>query len=291
MENNIDIVEKMKLLTTKYTPEYLAKLEKKCYEDDREYPENFSNWYPCIKDFGNFKHAEIISNQIFTFEEVHKMQKTENIDDVNWEIWYEILRPTIEKMERRTWYSIKNGCYSNKFDFETSINKSKLDLPKNLFKINYNSTMYDTGGYTELVVREYIPYDPDHTITIYNGMPLRTEVRVFYNMDTKEIEYIEDYWNYDYCSKHINKLNDKLLFDLFHNKSNISLTDHSKELNKVMKFIEENINTLKIEGLKGVWSIDFMYDRDLNSTYLIDMARGFRSAYWNPNKLKNEIKI
>ena len=290
MENNIDIVEKMKLLTTKYTPEYLAELEKKCYEDDREYPENFSNWYPCIKDFGNFKHAEIISNQIFTFDEVHKMQETERIDDVNWEEWLKILWPTIEKMKTGTYYSIKNGCFSNKFDFDKSI-CTKKDLARRLFEINYISTMYETGGYTELVVREYIPCDLNHTITIYNGMPLRTEVRVFYNMDTKEIEYIEDYWNYDYCSKHINKLNDKLLFDLFHNKSNISLTDHSKELNKVIKYIEENINTLKIEGLKGVWSIDFMYDRDLNSTYLIDMARGFRSAYWNPNKLKNEIKI
>ena len=135
------------------------------------------------------------------------------------------------------------------------------------------SSMYETGGYTELVVREYIPCDLDHTITIYNGMPLRTEVRVFYNMDTKEIEYMVDYWDYDYCSKHITKLNDKLLFDLFHNKSNIPLTNHSIELNKVMKFIEDNISALKIEGLKGIWSIDFMYDRDLNNVYLIDMAR------------------
>ena len=287
MENNI--VEKMKLFTTKYTPEYLAELEKKCYEDDRAYPENFSNWYPCIKDFGNFKHAEIISNQIFTFEEVHKMQETEYIDDIDWEEWLKILWPTIEKMKTGTYYSIKNGCFSNKFDFDKSI-CTKKDLARRLFEINYISTMYETGGYTELVVRELIPCDLDHTITIYNGMPLRTEVRIFYNMDTKEIEYIEDYWNYDYCSKHINKLNDKLLFDLFHNKSNIPLTDHSLELNKVIKFIEENINTLKIEGLKGVWSIDFMYDRDLNNVYLIDMARGFRSAYWNPDKLKDEIK-
>ena len=63
MEN--DIVDQMKLFTNKYTPEYLAELEKKCYEDDRNYPENFSNWYSCIKDFGNFKHADIIANQIY----------------------------------------------------------------------------------------------------------------------------------------------------------------------------------------------------------------------------------
>ena len=287
MESNIDIVEKLKLFTNKYTPEYLAELEKKCYEDDRNYAENFSNWYPCIKNFGNFKHAKIIANQIFTFEEVHKMQETERIDDVNWEEWLKILWPTIEKMRTGTYYSIKNGCFSNKFDFEKSI-CTKKDLARRLFEINYVSTMYETGGYTELVVRELIPCDLDHTITIYNGMPLRTEVRVFYNMNTKEIEYMEDYWDYNYCKDKIPRLNDKLLFQLFHNKSNIELTDHKKELNKVMKYIEDNINTLKIEGLEGIWSIDFMYDRDLNNVYLIDMARGFRSAYWNPKKLKNE---
>lgn len=287
MEN--DIVDQMKLFTNKYTPEYLAELEKKCYEDDRNYPENFSNWYSCIKDFGNFKHADIIANQIFTFEEVHKMQETEYIDDVDWEEWLKILWPTIEKMQTGTLYSIKNGCFSNKFDFEKCL-CTKKDLARRLFDINYLSTMYETGGYTELVVREYIPCDLDHTITIYNGMPLRTEVRVFYNMDTREIEYIVDYWDYDYCNDKITKLNDKLLFNLFHNKTNIELTDHSKELEKVINFIKENINTLKIEGLEGIWSIDFMYDRDLDSVYLIDLARGFRSAYWNPEKLKIEKK-
>lgn len=270
MEN--DIAEMMKRFTSKITPEYLEELERNCYEDDRKYPENFSNWYPCIKDFGNFKHAEIVSNQIFTFEESHIMRETDKIDDVDWEQWLKILWPTIEKMKTGTLYNIKNGCFSNKFNFDKCL-CIKKDLVRKFYDINYYSTMYETGGYTEIVVREYIPCDLDHTITIYNGMPLRTEVRVFYNMDTKEIEYMVDYWDYDYCSKHITKLNDKLLFDLFHNKSNIPLTDHSIELNKVMKFIEDNINTLKIEGLKGIWSIDFMYDRDLNNVYLIDMAR------------------
>ena len=40
-----------------------------------------------------------------------------------------------------------------------------------------------------------------------------------------------------------------------------------------------NIKLSKVEGLDGIWSVDFMYiDGDM---YLIDMALGHRSYYWS----------
>lgn len=284
-----DFKTKLKKITEQFTPEFINELKEKHYKEDREYPENFSNWYPHIKSFGNFAHADIISNQIFTFEETEIMKETDDINKVNWNKINEILKPTLDKMEPYKIYNIKNGCFSNKFDFKTCL-ATKENLAQQLWKINYQSSMFDTGGYTELVVREYIPYNNENTLTIYNGMPLRTEIRAFHNLDTRKIEYIVDYWNYDYCSKGMHSLNDKVIFDIYHNKTNIEVVDHQKEFEKVSKFIEENIDTLKFDNkLKGIWSIDFMYDNNSNSIYLIDMARGFRSAYWNTEKLKKII--
>lgn len=291
MANDINFEDIMKHIQSEFTPEKLEEASLNAYKEDREYPENFSNWYHNIEDFGKFAHAEIISNQIFTKQEVDIMEETDNFSKVNWEKINEVLQPTLDKMKPHRWYNIKNGCFSNKFEFDTCT-ATKENLAEQLWKINYMSSMFSTGGYTELVVREYIPEDLNHCLTIYNGMPLRTELRVFYNMETDEIEYVVDYWDYDYCRDNLKTLNDKLIFDIFHNKTNVEVTDHKIMLDRVENMVRENINTLKFnkDFFKGIWSIDFMYDINTNKLYLIDMARGFRSAYWNFGKLKPETQ-
>lgn len=285
-------MKEFKIPNLDYTPEKLDQLAEQNYIDDRNYPENFSNWYYCIKDFGKFKHAKIISNQIFTLDEVKAFQETDIYDKVNWTKLNKILKPTLDKMEPYKYYSIKNGSFSNKFDFDTCI-ATKKDLVQKLWKINYMSAMYDTGGYTELVVRELIPYNFSKTATIYNGMPLREELRVFYNMDEKKIEYVNDYWDYDYCFKNLHNKTDEIIFMWFHNKTRKRHEQHIHEINVMKQKIKERIDTLKIEGLSGIWSIDFMLVKDndnYNGIWLIDMARGFRSAYWNPARLTQETK-
>lgn len=268
-----------------YTKEYLEELSKKSYNEDRECLECFSNWYSHIIDFGYFKHSNIIANQIFTYDEVKAMQETDLIDKVNWNTINEILKPTRDKMNKNQIYSIKNGCFSNKFNFSTCL-ATKDNLAKQLWKINYNSAMFDTGGYTELVVREVIPNHLEYP-TIYNGMPLREEVRVFYNMDTKQIEYIVDYWDYDYCYENIGNINDKIIFNWFHNKIEGRKESHEMILEETKKIIRKKIDTLKFDDkLKGIWSIDFL--KEESELYLIDMARGDRSAYWDTNKLIKE---
>lgn len=190
-------------------------------------------------------------------------------------------------MEPGVLYNIKNGSFSNKFDFQTCIT-TKNDLAQDLWKINYEAACLDINGYTELIVRQYLPYDKKNTPTIYNGMPLREEIRVFYNMDTKEIEYMVDYWDYEYCSSYLNKT-DSIIFDYFHNKIGNRKTNHNKLLLQLETQIRKNINSLQFsDKLTGVWSIDFMYNEVDKNIYLIDMARGFRSAYWDINKLKSE---
>ena len=290
--NNTDLDKLLSKVSKQFTPEYFEELTKKCYIDDREYPENFSNWYNHIINFGNFKHADIISNQIFTLEDIKVMQETDNINKVNWNKINEILKPSLDKMDSNKLYNIKNGCYSNKFDFNTSI-ASKDNLAEQLWKINYQSTMYDTGGYTELVIRDLIYSDPREIPTIYNGMPLQEEIRVFYNMDLKQIEYIVDYWDYDYCNQSITNKTDNIIFNWFHNKIPGRNINHQETIRILEGQIKRDIDTLKFDNeLKGIWSIDFMskinHDNCSYDLYLIDMARGERSAYWDPTKLTNK---
>lgn len=261
-------------------------LAKKSYKRDREKPENFSNWYPCIEDFGKFKTPELISNQILTFEELQIWMNELDKEKVNYDALEKILQPTLSKLDKYKCYFIKNGCFSNKFNFKNCIT-TRRDLVRNLWEINYSSLLYDTGGETELVVREMIPYDLENTYTIYNGMPLRTELRVFYNMDKKSpIEYVVDYWNFEYCHEHIYGLTDRTIFETF-----CEQTQTLQNFVYIVDYVHQYIDTLKFsDKLTGIWSIDFMLCKDLDEkydgVYLIDMARGEKSAYWDETKLR-----
>ena len=284
-DNSNKLIDYMKHIQLKLSDDFFEKASKNAYKEDREYPENFSNWYKHILEFGKFKHADIISNQVFTWEETNIICKDDLINRVDWASINSILKPSLDKMKPNKLYNIKNGAFSNKFDFDTCVT-TKDELAEKFWKIEYQSALLDTGGYTELVVREYIPYDHSVTPTIYNGMPLREEIRVFYNMDTKCIEYMVDYWDYGYCYNKFSTVTDEIVFDYFHNKFGRRFTNHNSKLEEIKQQIQDNINTLKFDNcLSGVWSIDFMYVDDLdeyNGIWLIDMARAHRSAYWNP---------
>lgn len=288
MPTHKEIEDYFNSLSEKLTPEFFEQLKIASYKRDREYPENFSNWYSHIKDFGKFKHAEVLYNQILTLEDLEILQE-EQLSKVDWNKLQEVLQPTISKMTPYKLYNLKNGCYSNKFDFETSIVDTQ-DIAQKLWKINYESSMKETGGFTEVVLREFIPSD-NKTPTIYHGMPLRTEVRIFYNMETKKIEYAVDYWDYDYCSQWLN-ITDRIVFDWYTKRP-----EKTTQLEDTIDYIYKYIDTLKFdETMKGIWSIDFMLcnNKDVyenyNGIYLIDMARGFRSAYWDPDNLTPETK-
>lgn len=273
----------------RFTPEYLEQLSKNSYNQDRAYPENFSNWYYHIIDFGAFKTPKVESLQVFTWEETELICKDDFFDNVNWNVVENILKPTLDKLNPHKYYHIKNGAFSNKFDFSTCVT-TKKDLAKNFWKIQYQSALFDTGGYTELVVRELIPSNIYEIPTIYNGMPLREEIRVFYNMNTNKIEYMVDYWDYKYCREHINEKTDQIVFDWFHNQLGGRTENHQDLVYEICQKIQSNIDTLKFDGvLDGIWSIDFMYVNETSDIYLIDMARGNRSAYWDIDKCSKGV--
>jgi hypothetical protein len=169
---------------------------------------------------------------------------------------------------------IKTGAFSNKFDFSTCCCRWE-ELTENFIKILAMSEMFDCyDGQSEVVLRSVIPT----TICekIYNGMPLRSEFRVFWNFDNDCPLYVVNYWNYSYCEPFLND-EDKAAF-----KSAEERLERDFEGNKG-RVIELCRKVLGDVALEGCWSLDVLMD-DEDDFWLIDMAVAERSAYWEVSR-------
>ena len=174
---------------------------------------------------------------------------------------------------------MKNGCFSNKFDFNRSCRLEAYDeeaITRNFVNLQGASLLYDTGGNMEIVFREFIQ-PPKGTPTIYNGMPFRPEMRVFYNFDRHSYCYSVNYWDWDYCHERIaENARDKYIYETAY--------PEMKELYEYRKscFLPTILSALRqVRKLTGIWSLDFILDED--RVWFIDAAIADRSAYWDAN--------
>ena len=71
---------------------------------------------------------------ILTLNDI-ELLKEEHYDNVNFAEIRKVLQPTIDRMTPYKVYSLKNGCFSNKFEFNTSM-VTDVDIAENLWKIN-----------------------------------------------------------------------------------------------------------------------------------------------------------
>ena len=134
MENNLDInmMRLIKNMQDRYTPEYFEELSKNSYKEDRNYPENFSNWYFHIKDFGKFKTAKIINNQIeqkkqlsvnstyFSRKTIDYSNLTINFDKTAWQIQRQIYAFSFRP------YQLLSMAGKNISDIKIKLEKSRL---------------------------------------------------------------------------------------------------------------------------------------------------------------------
>lgn len=138
-----------------------------------------------------------------------------------------------------------------------------------------NRCFYGANTTNEWVVREYIK-DKENNPTIYNGLPLHTEYRVFVDFDTKEILGASPYWRSDVMKNEFKKVSSpqerhdyvvyKMHEDILNQRYHESVQTVLAELKKVIPRIE----------LTGQWSVDVM--RNGNDYYIIDMALAENSA-------------
>lgn len=188
-------------------------------------------------------------------------------------------------------YFIKTGTFSSKFDFRNAkVTKGQevSELGSYLWYIQHqanqmasplnNRVIYGVSSNNEWVVREFID-DKENNPTIYNGLPLHTEYRVFVDFDTEEVIGISPYWHPEVMKE--NFLDIGVSAPIQKNHDYINYINHEETL---MKRYEENkdlvvsevLKLLKDCKLKGQWSIDVMQNG--SDFWLIDMARASESA-------------
>jgi hypothetical protein len=143
-------------------------------------------------------------------------------------------------------------------------------------QINYASLCVGAGGFSELVVRDYIHCDSRTTPTIYNGLPLVPEFRVFYDFETREPMYTVNYWEYDYVQPNLYAATDKIIFE--HERERIENAFYGRS-DEVELLVARHMRN--VDGLSGQWSIDIMLASD--KYWLIDMAQAKNSAYFRGN--------
>lgn len=185
-------------------------------------------------------------------------------------------------------YFIKTGTYSSKYEFRNAhIHEPKEvdEMGEYFLLLNHltcsmaapmnNRSFYGANTTNEWVVREYIK-DKESNPTIYNGLPLHTEYRVFVDFDTKEILGVSPYWRSDVMKNKFKEVSspqerhDYVVYlmheDVLNKRYNESVQTVLNELNKVIPHAE----------LSGQWSVDVMRNGD--DYYIIDMALAEYSA-------------
>lgn len=232
-----------------------------------------SYWYPKTKDIG-FKTPNTLITD-FSGDEVELIKRAK-WDELNKEV---IMNRIIDAAKKSKTFNLDNelfirfGTFSNKFNFDTchihNLNElySKLMIifEDMFFKLEWQQKI-------SLVLREYIKTNYKRA-TIYNGMPLNTEFRVFYDFDSDLVLGIYNYWDKNTM---LDNLHDRKDIIEFANTAYL-IEDEFKMLEPKLR--EEVSKKLSSSKLNGKWSVDFLYDG--KEFILIDMAHAECSYYYD----------
>lgn len=258
---------------------------KQLYDDWRSNPNLLSNWYPKIENCGfRTPLTAIIPVPDETLDAMLKdMDGDKDALDKVREFVNASVLPVVLGMQGHLGALpfLKNGDYSGKFCFSHCAPKDTEPATifasfRNLYQEDF--CFKNGSGVIEFVVRERIPA-PQDAPTIYNGMPLRTEFRLFYDFDLKKVLYAVNYWDAGYCRDAIGRSERDL--KVYDEAYPGLLSRYYKTLPRLFALAEERLAT--VEGLSGAWSVDFLLDES-GEIWLIDMAVAHQSAYWDPLK-------
>lgn len=136
-------------------------------------------------------------------------------------------------------------------------------------------------------MREFIE-DPDNNPTIYKGLPLRTEFRVFVDFDTKRVLSVVNYWDEETMINRFQEMRDTHdMHDLITFKANLPrLNARFEKYKDIVK--EKTMVLLESKSqnrLTGQWSMDVMLSG--NDFYIIDMALAEESYYYQSIPLED----
>jgi hypothetical protein len=164
---------------------------------------------------------------------------------------------------------MKTGIFSNKFQFKSTVVNNNKTIGSQLLDIFYTSMTFGADKTSEVIFRQMI-LDQENRLKIYEGMPLHTEFRVFYDFDSKEIVGIANYWHPEVMDSNLQG-EDALTYTIEKEKIVNDFNNHKQLVTEQVKlFLNGSTN------LNGKWSVDVMKNGE--DFWLIDMARMERSA-------------
>ena len=243
-----------------------------------ENPNNFSYWFPKVAPYLEERGIKSPKSKVIPVPEnvmeACFLEKKTDADLIQKWVHTEVM-PALRGAEFPLF--MKNGCFSNKFDFRGSCMLTKYDeqsIADNFANLQSMSLFYDTGGNMEVVFRAFIKPSED-TPTIYNGMPFRPEMRIFYDFDNHSYCYAVNYWDWDYCHDRIaEEEHDKEVYESYYPKL--------KEMYeyRMHYFLPRILAGLRrVDKMTGTWSLDFILDE--HEAWFIDAAVACQSAYWD----------
>lgn len=243
-------------------------------ENLRNNPNNMSYWLPKFRDKGfNIPETTIIPINLEWLEWLQSNSyKPEKIAEfTNWII--KNLEKTDFNTDRELF--IKTGNFSNKFCFSDCHVTNIEVIGKNFLNVFYGSMCVGCEPSPEICVREFIHTDYQRA-TIYEGMKLNTEFRIFYDFDNKSIVGMFNYWDRETMLKHLYEKED---INNFNNSIDAIEKDFEFLKDILAEQVKENISNVE---LTGIWSVDFMFDG--KEFWLIDAAIGSQSYYFDKVK-------
>ena len=254
------------------SPEAVEKRLLEKYEASKVNPENMSYWLTKI-EASTTKGQSILQVPATKIVEIPyewwKWLQSDNYTDEKTKEFNDFLLEGMGSFVPDKTLFMKTGIFSNKFDFRLTVVEDRENIGNQFLDIYYASMCLGPDNTNEAVFREMVA-DTEGRETIYNGMPLHTEFRVFYDFDAKEIVGVANYWHPDEMNRYLSP-EDKLNYNKEEEKIVSDFDNHKKEVaEEVKKFMDG------VTDLSGKWSVDVMKNGE--DFWLIDMARMERSA-------------
>lgn len=288
-------------------------LDSVTYEMISRNPNSIGNWFPALveaarkQDFFKIPSTTIINVPI-TLLQLTRLD-------------YPTLTPTTLQIVDRYCqeafqlnpdkeYFIKTGTYSSKYDFRNAHvagPQEVMELGEYLLFIHFQAIMaagplsipsiYGMSTTTEWCVREFIPSSNKNIPSIYKGLPLRTEYRIFVDFtpddgtDPKIIGYAS-YWDSNLMKNRFSQGDDSDTphqvhdYMIYKAHEDYLLCQYQANIVQICRHVEEMLPDIR---LTGQWSLDIMQDGQ--DFWLIDMARAEESALnncINPGVLRHE---
>lgn len=255
-------------------------------------------WLPKIAEISPFKIPDTkIVKVPLSLLQLGRIFEYRELTPTTFKIINEYCKKVFE-LDLNSTYFIKNGVFSSKFDFrnaKVTTPQEVAELGQYLFYIHQqacqmasllnNKSIYGAGTTNEWVVREYIESPVKETI--YMGLPLNTEYRIFIDFDAKAILSDNQYWDKEVMNQRFKEnrnshdVHDIITYNMASERLEKTYTEN---IGKVKEMVQELLNN-NIE-MTGQWSVDVMQVE--NDFYLIDMALAENSFYYNsvPVKLR-----